>query len=345
MLFYNVLSALQRYAQATSTEAMHGFCWSWLAQLAPAIAVILDYTDGDETRNFSGELAETLALAAPEKLAVYYMWQCEHSDHSQVLHTLHAFLEHADLEELMAHSLAMTAIDQVRLGIITRRAVQGDAGAQIVQERLQTDLGTAAFAFTKSRTGPSRILEGRDSVAFDPTHYPPSTFVDASLEDLPGPLSAWIDYWAARGQKKEVYRILTEADMRGIDIGCYDQLFMLTRLLYGKAKAYPWLVKAHIRGNGWNWYLSRQDEAEQRWRMLKQYYPEKWQAFLQDTLLQMPLWRSGSFSHMEFRRLIEYCLFMGQRDLAQRLVEQMVKRSLELVSMLPLPTPDWVGAS
>ncbi len=36
---------------------------------------------------------------------------------------------------------------------------------------------------------------------------------------------------------------------------------------------------------------------------------------------------------------------MGQRDLAQRLVDQMVKRSLELVSMLPLPTPEWVNAS
>ncbi len=97
-------------------------------------------------------------------------------------------------------------------------------------------------------------------------------------------------------------------------------------------------------GNGWSWYLSRQGEAEQRWRLIKQHYPDRWQAFLQDTLLQTPLWRSGSFSHMEFRRLIEYCLFMGQDDLAQRLVEQMVKQSLELVSMLPLPTPEWVGA-
>ncbi|GHO88201.1 hypothetical protein KSZ_62070 [Dictyobacter formicarum] len=347
MLFYNVLSALQRYAQTTSTENMHGSCWPWLAQLAPAIAGILDYTDGDETRNFSAELAETLALAAPEKLVAYYVWQCERSDYGQVVHTLHAFLEHANLEEPMAHSLAMTAIDQVSLGIIARRAAQDDTGAQIVQERIQTNLGTAAFAFTKSRTDQLHILEGRDAAAFDPARHSPSMFVDTdtSLEDLPGPLSAWIDYWAARGQKKEVYRVLTEADMRGIDIECYDQLFMLARSLYGKAKAYPWLVKAHIRGNGWSWYISRQDEAEQRWRMLKQHYPEKWQAFLQDTLLQMPLWRSGSFSHGEFRRLIEYCLFMGQRDLAQRLVEQMVKRSLELVSMLPFPTPNWVDAS
>jgi len=182
------------------------------------------------------------------------------------------------------------------------------------------------------------------AAAFDPALYPPAA-VDASLENLPGPITAWIDYWAAHGQKREAYRLLAEADARGVDLACYDRLFTLALALYGKAKAYPWLVKAHIEGNGWSWYLSRQGEAEQRWHLIKQHYPARWQAFLQDTLLQMPLWRSGSFSHMEFRRLIQYCLFLGQGALAQRLVEAMVTRSLELVSMLPLSMPDWVGAS
>ena len=343
MLFYDVLGAIQRYAQAASTETEHAPCWPWLAQLAPAIAAIRDYTDGDETGNFPVELADTLAMVAPEKLAAYYLWQCERGEHHQALSTLHAFLERADLREPIAHSLAMTAIDHGSLHIIARRATQGDAGAQTVQARQQASLGAAAFALTKPRAGVGMPDRG-DTTAFDPASYPPAAF-DASLEELPGPITAWIDYWEASGQKREVYRVLAEADARGVDIACYDRLFALALALYGKAKAYPWLVKAHIRGNGWSWYLSRQDEAEQRWRMIKQRYPDRWQAFLQDTLLQMPLWRSGSFSHVEFPRLIEYCLFMGQGDLAQRLVEQMVNRSLELVSILPLPTPEWLDAS
>lgn len=342
ILYYNVLGAIQRYAQAATTETVQTPCWSWLAQLAPAIAAVLDYTDGDETRSFPEELADTLALVAPEKLAAYYLWQCERGDHHQAVSTLHAFLEHADLREPIEYALAMTAIDQKSLHIVARRAAQGDVGAQTVQARQQTYLGTVVFALTQPSAG-GRIPNRSGTAAFDPALYPP-TAVDTSLEKLPGPITDWIDYWVSNGQKREVYRTLAAADARGVDLACYDRIFTLALALYGKVKAYPWLVKAHIMGNGWSWYLSRQGEAEQRWRLIKQHYPDRWQAFLQDTLLQTPLWRSGSFSHMEFRRLIEYCLFMGQGDLAQHLVEQMVKRSLELVSMLPLPTPEWVGA-
>jgi hypothetical protein len=343
MLFYNVLGAIEHYAQAASMETEQKPCWPWLAQLAPAIAAILDYTDGDETGNLPVELADTMALIAPEKLADYYLWQCEQGHHRQALNTLHAFLDHVDLREPLAHALAMTAIDQRSLHIIARRAAQGDAGAQIVQACQQASLGAAAFALKKSRDD-ERMSDRGGAATFDPAQYPPTAF-DAFLEELPGSIAAWIDHWAANGQKKEMYRVLAEADERGFDIACYDRLFTLALALYGKAKAYPWLVKAHIRGNGWSWYLSHQDEAEQRWRLLKQHYPDRWQAFLQDTLLQTPLWRSGLLSHMEFPRLIEYCLFMGQGDLAQRLVAQMVKRSLELISMLPLPTPEWIDAS
>ena len=163
-------------------------------------------------------------------------------------------------------------------------------------------------------------------------HYPGSTW-------QPGSTIGW-----STAKKAEVYRVLADADARGVDIECYDRLFALARALYGKARAYPWLVKAHITGNGWNWYLSNQNEVEQRWQILKQHYPDHWQGFLQQTLVQAPAWRQSSFSHWGFRRLIEYCLLMGQHDLARSLIDQMVARALELVSMLPLPALEWIDA-
>ncbi len=347
MLFYNVLGAIQRYAKAPLERHAQTTMWPWLEQLAPAIAAILDYTDGDETRHFPVELADTLALVAPEKLPAYYHWQCDRGDHHQALNTLHAFLEKADLLEPIAQSLAMTAIDQVSLHIIARRAAQGDNGAQTVQVRQQAYLGAAAFALSNAETDQSTPGQ-HNATVFDPGKYPPAEF-DAYLRDYPGYLTrqhmaAWIDYWTANGKKTEVYRVLSDADTRGVDIECYDRLFALARALYGKARAHPWLVKAHITGNGWNWYLSNQNEVEQRWRILKQHYPDRWQAFLQQTLVQAPAWRQSSFSHWGFRRLIEYCLLMDQHDLARSLIDQMVARSLELVSMLPLPAPEWIDA-
>ena len=66
----------------------------------------------------------------------------------------------ADLSEALAQSLAMTAIDQVSLGIIARRAAEGDAGAQIVQARQQAYLGAAAFAPHQPSHGSEYLLMG-----------------------------------------------------------------------------------------------------------------------------------------------------------------------------------------
>jgi hypothetical protein len=348
MLFYNVLGAVERYAEEASSTTARTVIWPWLAQLAPAIAAVLGYTDGDETRSHPEDLADALALAAPEKLPTYYDWQCERGDHHQALSTLHAFLERTDLSEALAQSLVMTAVDQVSLGIIARRAAEGDAGAQTVRARQQAYLGAAVFAPPSPHRDQNPPYENH-TAPFDPARYPPAEF-DLSLRESSGYLdrqhiAAWTEYWVSNGSKSEVYRVLADADERGIDIRCYDQLFALALALYGKARAYPWLVKAHIMGSGWSWRISEQNEAEQRWQLIKRHYPDRWQAFLQQTLVQAPTWLTASFSQGEFRRLIEYCLLMGQRDLAQRLVDQMVKRSLELVSMLPLPTPEWVNAS
>jgi len=348
MLFYNVLGAIERYTEGASRTTARTVIWPWLAQLAPAIAAVLGYTDGDETRSHPEDLADALALAAPEKLPTYYDWQCERSDHHQALSTLHAFLKRTDLSEALAQSLAMTAVDQVSLGIIARRAAEGDAGAQTVRARQQAYLGAAVFAPPSPHRDQNPPYENH-TAPFDPARYPPAEF-DLSLRESSGYLdrqhmAAWTEYWVSNGSKSEVYRVLADADERGIDIRCYDQLFALALALYGKARAYPWLVKAHIMGSGWSWRISEQNEAEQRWQLLKRHYPDRWQAFLQQTLVQAPTWLTAPVSQGEFRRLIEYCLLMGQRDLAQRLVDQMVKRSLELVSMLPLPTPAWVNAS
>jgi hypothetical protein len=183
-----------------------------------------------------------LALAAPEKLPAYYNWQCERGDHHQALSTLHAFLERADLSEALAQSLAMTAVDQASLGIIARRAAEGDAGAQTVRASLQAYLGAAVF----TPPGPHRVQSspyGNSTTAFDPASYPPAEF-DHYLQESSGyfdrqRMATWIKYWVSNGNKSEVYRVLADADERGIDIRCYDQLFALALALHGKARAYP----------------------------------------------------------------------------------------------------------
>jgi hypothetical protein len=340
MLFYHVLDAIQHYAKnPAGPDKAPEVLWTWLAKLAPAIDSILGYTDGDETRHFPAALADALALVAPDKLLAYYQWQCQRGTHGLALSVLHAFLDVGDLANPLARALAMTAIDQRSLHIIARRAAEGDPGAQSIQVQQQSYLGEKVFAESDPTQSP--VLE--DITTFDPQTYPPEQFMEM-LQEHPGKerIAAWIEHWRKQNRNAEVYQALVKADKRGIDIECYDQLFVLTRALYGKDAAYPWLIKAHIQAHGWYWYVSYQNEAEQRWRWVKQYYPGYWQDFLRQTLIKAPAWSTASFSHGDFRRLIEYCLFMNQQDFACQLLDQMVNQSLELVSMLHLPKPEWL---
>lgn len=348
MLFYNVFGAIQRYMKGVPENAVQTSIKSWVTRLAPAIAAIVDYTDGDETRHFPLELADTLALIAPEKLYDYYQWQCNRGDHHQALSTLHSFLEKADLSEPVAQALALTALDQPSLHILAQRATQGDAGAQTVQMQQHAYFGNTTAASNNSGTTLPALV-ATTTTDFDPEQYPPDQFASylkASSGNTPKQdIETWTNFWVTKGKKAEAYQVLADVDERGIDIGCYDQLFTLARSLYGKERAYPWLVKAHIMDHGWNWYISNQNKVEQRWQVIKDHYPDRWQEFLQDTLLQAPVWSSTSFSHYEFRRLIEYHLFMKQYEQARNLIEEMIVRSLELVSMLPFSIPEWVHAS
>lgn len=349
MLFYNTLGAVQRYAKNIPPEIFHApLMVSWIKQLAPAVAAITNYTDGDETRHFPMEIAEVLGLVAPEKLYDYYEWQCAQGDHHQALSTLHVFLEKADLTQPVAQALALTAIDQQSLHLLTQRAAHGDEGARIVLTQQHAYLGSITSDSNTTKS-PQLELDTNKVNAFDPEQYPPDKFIDY-INECTGyipkqNIESWVEFWVTKKKKAEVCQALMDADTRGIDIGCYDQLFNMMRALYGKDKAYPWLVKASIMDFGWNWHLSEQERAERRWQIIKAQYPTRWQEFLKDTLLQAPVWSSTSLSHYDFRRLIEYHIFMGQYEQARNLVEEMVIRSWELVSMLPLSTPEWVDVS
>jgi len=88
-----------------------------------------------------------------------------------------------------------------------------------------------------------------------------------------------------------------------------------------------------------------------RWEIVRERYPTRWFEFLRDTLAgggpapdsETELWRDLGIRHNTFVRLVEYCLFMGRRGLAEGAVEAMVGRSLELVSPLALPIPGWAA--
>jgi hypothetical protein len=154
-------------------------------------------------------------------------------------------------------------------------------------------------------------------------------------------IASWIEYWSRSGHKAGVFRALEAAYNRGFDIGNYDAVFDLSLALFGKDQAYQWLVRAHFEEAGWEMYFSSNDKTVKRWHMVRKYYPARWYDFLRDTLLQGTRYRTLTLGHSSFVHIVEYCIFMKQPELVKQVMAQMLPSTLELVSPLALPTPEW----
>jgi hypothetical protein len=348
MLFFAVLAVIQAGHKASLPQARE-----WLLQLAPALARIRDFTDKDETGALPRELADTLAEVAPNLLPAYYLWLETQEEFSDAIYAFRVFLGVADLSSPINQAVAKTAADEGSLRVLSQRADAGDEGARTALESLIEVLGQDALREKPEEGSDSDSREYKREPPPPAADYPPTRFGDylkamqesRSYWSEDG-INSWAEHWIAAGRHEDVFKALEAAVSRGVDVRNYDRMFDLALRLYGRERAYPWLVKAHKEGNGWYSYWTPKEEAVRRWEIIKQYYPERWLEFIKNTKRsdgERP-WDGVAIGHMMFKRLVQYCYFMGQRGTAELVSAQIVRSSLELVSPLMLAVPEWTRA-
>lgn len=335
-------------------------CWSagiseakqWLLQVAPAIAKVRNFTDGDETGNLPRVIADVIAEVSPSLLPIYYQWLSSKEEYYDALRVFHTFLRTADLSYETNQALATTALDEDSLSILDSRAESGDRGARKALNFLLEFLGSDALdrqTANESQSNSSYRYSSEDRPLPLPSEFPPNRLKDywvtvcqAGLPSREG-INPWIDFWKNTDQAENAL-LAIEAEVRhGTDFRTYDEVFTLALAVYGKDYAYPWLVRAHISHYGWRYYYARED-AVKRWEFIKKDYPERWYNFILDTI-KAPYgapWREVSAQDL-LVRLVDYCIFMGQTKLAKQISEQVISSTLELLSPLNLPTPEWIN--
>lgn len=350
MLFEEILEVIHTVytSNILESEAMPKLK-TWLLRLAPAIAKIDEFTDSDETGHLPRKLAEVLADIAPNWLPIYYLWLCNREKYYDALYTFEVFLKKADLSNLFNNAVAQTAVEEQNLLILAERARSGESGARTALASVVALMGEAALGSKpqdQSRTSNQYTDYQAEPILVE--EYSPDQF-DEFLTALnqrriihrEERIQEWITFWTQSGYKNGVFKGMEKAVQRGINIHTYDTMFNLALELYGKGSAYPWLIKAHSEELGWARYITYKDKAVRRWDIIKQHYSNKWLDFLQNSLLEKPSWLRFSLGHNTFVRIIEYCIFMNQPAIAQQLAQRMVEISLELISPLILPEPEW----
>lgn len=346
-LLFGVLEMISDCHSAGFTQARQ-----WLLQVSPLIAYVTDFTDGDETAYLPKELSQTLATVAPDLLPRYHEWLLRAEQYDDALHAFHTYIRTADLSSAANQALAKTAVDQQSLGILTERSERGEEGAKSVLSALSGYLGGIALAAAKrdeihsipSLPDPSDVGQ----TAPDPADYPPEQltgFLKASrgsYNHADAHVLEWLRYWASEGRSEDVLSAMEVAVERGVELDIFDDIFDLATSLFGVEQAYPWLVRAHVRSHGWHRYFAAEEDSTRRWRIIREQLPDRWRKFMKDTIVMSDRRMRGPSGHGRFERIVRYCLFMTEEELAKQVAQETIDFTLESVLPLQLPIPEWV---
>ena len=321
---------------------------SYLLRIAPIIAEIDKFTDGDETAHLTHELGGAVLEKAPELFVSYYQWLCKTQQYYDAKQVLRHFCEKADLSNGVNQSIIKTVVGPEGLSVLLQRMANGDENAKDIIKEASMYLGSEAKRESKDNDSINRITK-REETVISAASFPPEMFTGFmnSLREsraiyFEENINHWIDYWVLNGQGVNVLEAIMEAEKKGIVLNDYDKVFVLANTIFGKEFAYPWLVKAHQRAYGWNRYWTDKEKAVARWAWVKKLYPEKWSEFIVDTFLQKNEWRGVySIGQRSFVRLVEYCLYMDKGDYAADLADVIVDSALEYVKPLAIKTLAW----
>jgi hypothetical protein len=324
----------------------------WIARLAPAIANVKRFTDGDITDYLSERLAEVLAGMDSRLLLRYYEWLLSGEEYYSADKAFGAYLSQADLSSPFDQAAALTAVDTDSVTILAKRAAEGDQDAAEIISSIESYVGNLPVRPEEQRSAGAHTLTraGGEDHGPEPSGYPPDQFTDyltACWQQLQVPrrhlrVESWARYWSEHQLPLEAFKALGMALKHRNEFHVSDDLFEIALRHLGADPAFDWLVQAHGRDHGWRRYWREREYSGRRWRIVKERYPERWLEFLQMSVALEDELARAPYGKEKIQRLIQYSISVNQPEMAKVLGEAVTEFTCELVSPLALPRPGWV---
>lgn len=344
MLIYSMLDV----AESCHKNRIEG-AERWLLSLAPAIAHINEFTDGDETSYLPKKLGESLAGISPNRLPDYYLWLSRQEEYFDARSVFQELIRIIDFTDPFSRAIARTGLDQGSLRVLRERAEAGNLSAVGLLKEMTSLLG----AVQEKTEAPA--IQGVDAVnrALEenqprPGDYPPpqiKEFLRASNARTPYEASefikVWLEFWRDQ-QGLSAYDAVRALVDSGHDVRNGDLMASLARRFYGAAEAYRWIVLANREEMGWSQFFTKKEFAQARWEEIKRSYPDRWLRFIQDTITrtQVDQWHDVSAQNSVLR-LVEYCILLGHADNAREVAEKTLATIHALTSPVQFASPDW----
>lgn len=352
---FDVLSAIECIHESRATNVS-----SWIETLAPVIDQITVFTDGDETDHARPEFIDLVAQVKPDWLPKMYAYYISKEEWELAETTLAAILRQVDFTHPAGIALTKTLIEQADLNELEKLCKQRTVGVSKLLTAQRLFIG-AEKTQRDGKARPTKALRangddvGRRGRPPDVTKYGPDKLI-ALLKRVSSPrlgylyrreaLIAWLNYWDKKGRGletiKEVEKYLSTHDNLYEISELLDEVFNISLKYEGKARAYIWLVRAHIERHGWDYYWDDSGRVQRRLELVAKYYKSKWAAFIRDTSRPRRYWKIRRDElTIGTRWLVKLLVLVGQKKRAVDYANTMVRLTKEEVSDQPLGPVEW----
>lgn len=320
-----------------------------LAQLAPQVHSVLDYTDGSGTRHALTEADALLAKLAPAALVAKYEEHVDVGEWSQAENSLRAYVEQGVKAGWPLDALMRTGLHPEVGDALQRLKEKGVVGAaerlQVLKTHAGWDIGVLSRKDHPGTNTDGKPFDG-DVSAFEPEQ------LKALLDRLSGggydddaALLAWYRHWESQGQGTRLLNALDESLLSDGGQGrsflhLSGHAFHTRRKLGGLKAAWRYLVSAQINSGAWIGHIEREENTHARLDLVAKHYPARCDEFATETAY-------GMFGEPERQRLapsedmVYFYVKQGRVEAAVHFAQAMVDCVIEDTRTLPLPVPRW----
>lgn len=319
-----------------------------LAQIAPQIHHVLEYTDGKGTWHVLAETDQLLAKLKPSALVVKYQEHTHEGDWSAAESSLQAYVEQGIVEGWPLQALMRTGLHPTICDLLQQHAQNGSAAAAEHLCIIQGHNGWEAGVI--QREEPAGSNSGDKPYEGDVTNFGPDQ-LEELLKDLSSSYSqrkrllrAWYRHWEGQSQ---IQRLLSGLDgvlfsknqwAREV-LPLADLAFQTKRKMSGLPAAWKYLVHAQICAGGWFGY-EQTATIHDRLDLITRYYPRRCDEFVTATTY-------GMFDNPAPSRvapsevMVYFYIKQGKIADAIQFAETMVQCVIEDTRTLPLQQPRW----
>jgi hypothetical protein len=321
-----------------------------LRVVSPTIQVIMDITDGDETRHLQRELADVLAKVAFDVLPAYMRALQRQQNDWQVEEAYTDLAGSISFSSPYEKALGGTLVHEPALAELSRRAASGDTAASSVLSETLAYCGRVQIAASEPESGSPgnatrSVSEGENRPLPAPEAYPPDRLTEfvRQLRDVAHvygheALAEWTLHWRAKdpGALLTALTRYRSETGRPLETQTATTIVALALERRGLACAWEWTVAYHNAMYAWNSYFVRLRDVEPLWDFVRARFHGRWLDFIVATF--SPDERRGSRAPgWSTERMVRFLQIVGAADRIDEVVDAAVDWAARLTADMQLP--------